>query len=218
MDYEIIVKKGIDKIKEGFVKIDGKIQNPSFLERYLIAATLKAIDLTNVIIFLCKNNFTNDSLIILRSLIEHSINMRWITNKNTEQRLKEYLSDLDKMQFGTLWCQPNLYARMEDIGFKNRDYYDFVVKLTYAHAHVNASVLKWGMVINDSRLKGDTFSNNAIYSIVAQMLGHVLKSLDTHFPGAFDYYNDIWKSIEVDYQNNTRKRLKEMVDRIKTKS
>jgi len=218
MNYEIIVKQGIDKINEGFVKMGGKIKNPSSLERYLIAATLKIIDLTNAIIFLCKNNFTNESLIILRSLIEHSINMRWITNKDTKQRLKGYLSDLGKMQFGTLWCQSDLYARMKEVGFKNKDYYDFVVKLTYAYAHVNASVLEWGMVIDDPKLKGATFSNNAIYSIVAQMLGHVLKSLDTNFQGFFDYYNDIWKSIKVDDQNNMRKRLKEMADRIKTES
>lgn len=210
MDYEILIQEAKKKIDEGFDKMGRKIEKPSFLERYLIASTLKAIRLTDVIIFLCKNNFTNESLIILRSLIEHSVNMRWIMNKNTEQRLNEYLSDLGKMKFGDHWTQSKLDQRMKDVGFKNKDYYDFVVKITYAHSHVNASSLEWHKVINDERLKGEGFSSNAIYSIVAQTLGHVLKSLDIHFNGFFNYYDYVWGKIKVD-KSSMRERLERII-------
>ena len=209
MDYEILIRKAKKNIDEGFDKMGRVIKNPSFLERYLVAATLKAVKLSDAIEFLCKNNFNQESLIILRSLIEHSINMRWIMNKNTEKRLKEYLSDLGKIKFGDYWTKQKFNKRMEEVGFENKEYYDYVVKITYAYSHVNASSLEWEKVINDRRL-GEKFANpQAIYSIVAQMLGHVQKSLDLHFKGKFNYYNDIWNSIKVD-----RSSMKEKLEKI----
>lgn len=209
MDYELLIQKAKKEIDDGFNKMGRTIKNPSSLERYLIASTLKAIKLSDAIVFLCKNNFNNESLIILRSLIEHSLNMHWIMKENTEARLKDYLSDLGKIDFGKRWTPDRFNKRIEDLGF-NKEYYDFVVKKTYAHSHVNASSLEWGSVINDERLKGEPFSAQAIYSIVAQMLGHVLKSLDMHFKGFFNSYSEILKEIKVD-RSSIRKKLEKMV-------
>jgi len=213
MDYELLIQKARKKIDEGFNKMGRKIENPSFLERYLIAAALKAIKLSDVVVFLCKNNFNDESIIVLRSLIEHSLNMHWIMKENTEIRLREYLSNLGKIDFRGYWTTKKFNKRMEDIGF-NKEYYDFVVKITYAYSHVNASSLEWNKVINDDRLKGEPFSAQAIYSIVAQMLGHVLKSLDMQFKGFFHSYNDVWGQIKVD-RSSIKERLEKMVDQFK---
>lgn len=212
MDYEKLIQEIKEKIDEGFVKVNGKIDHPSFLERYLVASTIKAVDLSNAIIFLCKKNFIVESLIILRSLIEHSINMRWIMNENTDKRLKEYLSDLEKIEFGNLWTNHNLKKRMEDVGFKDEEYYNYIVKITYSYSHVNASTLDWEKVINDDQFKIlEKFSSpQPVYAVMAQMLGHVIKSLDLHFKGLFNYAEDIWRKISVD-KGSMKKRLEEMI-------
>jgi len=209
MNYEFLIKKAKKEIDYGFDRMGRKIENPSFLERYLIVSTLKAIKLSDAIVFLCKNKFNNESLIILRSLIEHSFNMHWIMKKDTTERLKDYISDLEKVDFGGYWTKDNLKKRVKSLGI-GEEYYDFVLKYTYANAHVNASSLEWGKVIKIDSLKNRPFSPQAIYSIVAQMLGHVLKALDMHFKGFFNSYNEIWKEIEVD-KSSIRKKMKEII-------
>ncbi len=209
MNYELLIKKAKKEIDNGFNKMGRKIDNPSFLEKHLIVSTLKAVKLSDAIVFLCKNDFNNESLIILRSLIEHSVNMHWIIKDNTKEKLNNYISDLEKINYGERWTEVDLSKRLEDLGFQNRDYYDFVIKFTYSHAHVNASSLEWGEVIKIDGLNSEPFSAQAIYSIVAQMLCHVLKSLDMHFNGFFSSYSDIWNEIKVD-KSSLRKKIEEI--------
>lgn len=206
MKYENLIQEAKNKINEGFDKIGRKIDNPTNLERYLVAATIKAVNITNAIIVLCKNNFTDESLILLRSLIEHSVNMHWIMDRNTEERFDEFWSELLETNSG-FWAQRRFDGRMEDIGFEDKEYYDSVVKITYTYSHVSASSLNWDLVIDNVPKK--EFSAEAIYSVVAQMLGHVLKSLDMNFKGLFDY-NSIWKQIKVD-RTKIREKLKKII-------
>lgn len=216
MKYENLIQEAKNKIEEGFDKMDRKIDNPTHSERYLLVSTIKAIEITNAILLLCKNNHVNESLILLRSLIEHSINMAWITNKNSNKRLKEYLFDLQKNKFGNSWStNRNLKERMKDIGFKNEDYYDYVVKITYSYSHVNASSLDWDKVIKG--VPGKNFNGEAVYSIVVQMLGHVIKSLNSQFKGYFNYYIDIWKKIKVD-KSDMEKKIKQIFNQFEIKN
>jgi hypothetical protein len=210
---EDLIKEAKNNIERGFKEI-GEIEKPSKLEIFLIGSTIKTIRLTDSIILLCNNHFNDEALIILRSLIELSINMRWITKEDTENRLEEYLSDLEKIEFGSKWSKIPLDQKMINVGYPNKDYYDFVVKLTYSHSHINASVLKLVEILNNNLLKDSysSFSNEAIYAVTAQMLGHVLKSLDTNFKGTFSSHNDIWKKIKID-----KKDIREEIEKIKRK-
>ncbi|GAG80132.1 unnamed protein product [marine sediment metagenome] len=137
MDYKLLIEKAKEYINEGFANMGGKIEGPTMLDRYVLASAIKTIRFSNAIIRLCEEDFSKESLPILRSLIEHSINMRWIMAKDTERRLKQYLHDLEEKSLGKSWTNVDLLTRMSNIGFKNRDYYDFVVKYTYSYAHVN---------------------------------------------------------------------------------
>lgn len=206
---EELVQKAKQFIDDGFDKLGRTINNPSILDRYLLAATYKAVRFCESISILCKNGMTDEALPILRSLIEHSMNMRWIANKDSKIRLKQYMNDLGKKGFGAPWTNKNLVERMEEVGFKSRDYFDFCVKLTYSYAHVNASSLKWDEVFDDPRLSKEKWSPDSLYVVVAQMLGHVLKALDTHFTGKFSGYDDIWKQISVD--KDIRKKVEQVL-------
>lgn len=197
-DYRKLIQEAKKFADEGFGRLGRSISDPSMLDRYMIAATYKAFRLSNAISALCKQEMADEALSILRSLIEHVINMRWITNQHSIERLKLYMNDLGKKGFGAPWTNVNLNDRMFEVGFKDRGYFDYCVKVTYSYAHVNASSLNWAEVIDDPRLKKNRWSEDALYSVVTQMLGHVLKALDTHFPGKFNGYNDIWKQVRVD--------------------
>lgn len=197
MNYKLLIEKAVDYINEGFGNIGGRIENAAMLDCYLMAATHKAIRFSRAVINLCEENFTNESMPILRSFIEHTINMRWIMARDTEKRLKQYLRDWEKKNFGEKWTNATLLSRMSEIGFKNRDYYDFVVKFTYSYAHVNARTLDWGEVmVTDEEILKHKMSSGAVYSIVAQMLGHTLFALNTEYKGKFNYYREIWSHFK----------------------
>lgn len=192
-------------IETGFEKV-GNVIPSSLVDRYLRVAICKIINLEKSISILCEQGYTDESMIILRSFIEHSINISWIMQKDSLQRVRTYIlkDDLSK-GFGQYWTEKKLINRMKDIGFESRDYYDFCVKPTYSYAHVNSSSLKWNKVFDDPRLDSKPFSPEAIYQVEAQMLGHVLKALNTQFNGYFDKYEEIWKCIKVD--KNVRKKF-----------
>lgn len=195
---EKLVKSAKQFIDDGFDKMGKTLNSPSLLDRYFLAATYKAVRFSDSISVLCKRGMTDEALPILRSLIEHSINMRWIAHKDSKQRLKQYMDDLGEKGFGIPWTNINLIDRMKEVGFNNRDYFDFCVKVTYSYAHVNASSLRWGEVIDHPQLSKEKWSPDALYVVIAQMLGHVLKALDIHFTGNFKGHDDIWKQISVD--------------------
>lgn len=197
MNYKLLVEKAKKYIDKGFANMGGKIENVNILDldHYMLSSAFKAIRFTEAIVKLCEEDFTEECLPILRSLIEHTINMRWIMAKDTENRLQQYLRDLDKKSFGERWTNVNLSDRMSEIGFKNKDYYDFVVKYTYSYAHVNAISLDWEKVMNKKK-HDKKRSPQYIYSIVAQMLGHVLFALNTKYKGKFNYYREIWSHIK----------------------
>ncbi len=214
LDYKDLIKEAKSKIEEGFSKMNNRIDNPAPIERYLVVATLRADRLSDSIVTLCENGFGNEALIILRTLIEHSFNMRWIMEDDIESRLKKYLSDLENVSknisFGGGWSGKSLDKRMKEIGFVGREYYDYVVKLTYAYAHANASSLDWEKVIKDKRINLPQ-SSQPIYAVASQMLGHVLKSLELCFGEFSGCAEDIWGKINVDKSS-----IKEKLEEIKT--
>lgn len=213
MSYKVILENSIKSIFDDFEKMGGHIKNPSIIDRYLIAATYKAARLTNTLILLCENGKCEDALLILRSLIEHTVNMRWITTRDTKTRIKMYVNDISDKGFGAQWTDVNLYDRMKQISFEDKDYFDFCVKLTYSYAHVNALSLRWGEVYDDPRLRDDDWPPDAIYQVAAQMTGHVMLALNKNYKEYFKGYDRLWESIPVD--KDIRKKYEEVKEKLK---
>lgn len=213
MDPEELIKLAIKIIEDGFAKMGGTIKNPKLVDRYLLVSTYKCYKFYKSIDILCSSGYTDESMPILRSLIEHVINIRWILNKDTNKRIKVFvLNDLGDRGFGANWTNVTLLDRMREIGFKDRIYYDFCVKVTYSYAHVNSSSLNWYEVYDDKGLTERRWSSEAIYPIIAQMFGHVIKALGDRYKGFFESPNIIWNSIKVDHN------FKEKYERMRKKS
>ena len=142
--YLIFIQKSKEYIDQGFDTFQREIPTEDTIGVFLVLCTLRATRLSDAIIHLCKAGFTDESLPILRSLIETAVNMRWIMNKDTEQRLEQYYAKLagDKW-YGELWTSVNLRDRMKEIGFKGKleAYYDLVVKFCHDYTHGGARTL-----------------------------------------------------------------------------
>jgi|Deesub1362A_J573_1020465.scaffolds.fasta_scaffold24783_2 hypothetical protein len=193
MTYREIIDKAKKHLDEGFNQFSDREIESSQKKIFLVASYVRAIRLTDAIIILCEKGYTNESIPLLRSLIETAVNMRWVMNKDTDKRLEEYFSALQKEEFGGWWTSTNLKDRMKEIGFPN-DYYCMVVNYCHDQTHGNARVLPYHYLTKSSLQK--PFSKEAIYSITAQMLGHIIKALDDGYPEKFPWYKDVWKLIE----------------------
>jgi hypothetical protein len=209
MTKEQLIKDALEEINKGFTEVAKQLDTPSMEYRYLLAATYKAERFTRGIIALCHDNLTDESLSLLGSLIEHAITMRWITGDHTQARLKEYMHDLENGSFESNWANKKLFKRMKDIDPKDREYFEVCMKFTYGYAHASAASLGWNEVMDDPNLTDARFKPEAIYVVVAQMLGHVMKALNDQFPGNFTEYRHIWEQVKVD------RRIKEKFEKIR---
>lgn len=195
--YLDLIQKSKDYIDQGFDAFQRQIKTEDRIGGFLVLCTLRAAGLSDAIVHLCKAGFTDESLPILRSLVETAVNMRWIMNESTEERLKQYYTNLaEDKWYGERWTSVNLKERMKEIGFKGKleSYYDLVVKFCHDYTHGGVRTLPRRRLIPKTRKT--LMSAGAIYPITSQMLGHVLKALNDHWPGKFDSYKVIWKAIK----------------------
>lgn len=211
-----LINQGIAGIYSDFYEIKKKNRGLTNEDKFMLSLASKGIDLIKAITTLLKNNFNSEALILVRSLTEHSVNMRWILEDKSGKRKEDYLAELDKsnnFEFGVKWTNVDLSRRMEEIGFTNRDYYDFLVKFTYGFAHVNASSIDWRHLLN--KKDRNNFSADGIYPAMVQMVGHILKALNSRHENNFKLFEKMWKSINTnkdirkDFEKVIKERIKE---------
>lgn len=195
--YLTLIEKAKQYIDQGFDSFEREIQTKDKIGLFLVLSTIRAARLSDAIIHLCKADFTNESLPILRSLIETAVNIRWIMNKDTEERLKQYYANLaEDKWYGKPWTSVNLKDRMKEIGFKDKFqlYYNLVVKFCHDYTHGGVGTLPYRRLV--PKATRTSMSADAIYAVTSQMLGHVLKALNDYWSGKFNSYKVIWKAIK----------------------
>ena len=193
MDNKILVEKALKLIDRGFDKMDREVKNPSKLDYFLIGSVDKTLYITESIMLLCEKGYSQEAMILLRSLIELTINIRWITNKDTNARLNSYLDELKEPTFGSRWASKNIKDRAKELNF-NEDYYDFVIKFTYGYSHVNAQSLNLGRLITKQSKRKNI--SESVLVVSAQMLGHMMLALNSRYKSSFSEYNEIWSGIK----------------------
>lgn len=209
--YELLLDKALSLIDAGFEKMGREIKDPTILDRFLLASTYKVIRFCEALKILCNKGFSEEAFPVLRSIIELTVNTRWILNKDSMERLRSYLDDLGSKGFGKSWTNKSLSERMKELGFAE-EYYFFCVKVTYSYSHVNASSLAWGEVYDIPELKSERWKSESLYVVAAQMMGHFLFALDTKYPRFFPGYKEIWDQISVD--KDIKKKFDEVIKKI----
>jgi len=191
--YRDLIIKTIEKTDETFDLIGRKYQKtPTIIVVEGLSYT--SFHITGAILLLCENNFNQEATILLRSLIENTINLKWILHEDSDNRIRNYFRDISDKGFGSKWAgdKNNLKKRLLDVGL-TEEYYNKVVKITHSFSHTNAESLDWRNLKPDFPL----FSDEAILSVTYQMLGHTIEILNEYISQEFSYYKEIFEKFDA---------------------
>jgi hypothetical protein len=188
--YRQLIIETIDRSNKIFDEIGRDFPN---LRKNIIIEGLgyTSFHIAEAIVLLTDKNFNQEAAILLRSLIENTINLKWILNKDTEERIDLYFQDISEKGFGSTWANRNLKERMIEVGFPEV-YYEKVLKVTHSFSHTNAESLDWSNIDKDYTL----FPSEAILAVAYQMLGHVIKVLEDNISPKFNFSKEIFYNIQ----------------------
>ena len=203
MNYEELLADTEKKLDDAFTEM-GEIREPTLVDIYLLASAVKAIKFSESIMLLCSNRFVKQSLPLLRSFIEHAVNMRWIMHRDTEKRIREYLANLAKPTFGGFWTKISLENRMREIGFREQDYYDLLIKYISEYPHFETESISWNTVKNDERFLLSKIPIEAVRRITVQMLSHVAAALSVWYGTRFSFYKEINRKLSEELEKRTQ--------------
>jgi len=203
MDHILFIEEIQKKFREAFTR-RGKIIQESPVDYYLLAATVKGVRFTESILLLLRSGLVNESLPILESFLEHTVNMRWIMERETPVRLNKYLSDLKQASFGGFWTRLSLINRMKEIGLEQA-YYDYLLKYIYSFTHIDPNSLGWFELSGPSDTRrSPQISPAAVSSVTAYLLGHMARALSVRYGTAFHFYQEIWDRLRKDREERTQ--------------
>lgn len=189
------IEIAIKKIAEGFYNLKKKSIPETSKEEFLIGSSIRSINLSKAIINLCSSGFIAESVILLRSLIETSVNMRWVMNGDSTRRVKAYFATIDEPEWLGYWSRSSMGKKISEIGFR-KDYYTIVVLACHQYVHGKPESLPYRTMFPTKRSR-DFIDEDMMYLISALMLGHVIKALRTQWPQAFPkhYFEHIFNLV-----------------------
>lgn len=199
MEKNLITPKYKKEIKDLIVKTDQVFDRigrdfPDSRKNMVIAGlSYRSFQIASSIILLCDNHYESEASVLLRSLVENTIKLRWILNKETEERIGKYFQDPDAFEWGKENTGANLKDKMIELGFQD-EYYKKVVKVCHSYSHANAESINWFPILKIEGKSGIT--DGMIYSIVYQMLGHIVKTYHDHISIEFNFYKNVFKTLE----------------------
>jgi hypothetical protein len=188
-DYKNLILQTIKKSDNIFDEIGRTF--PKTQENIVIEGLgYTSFHIASAIILLTDNGFNQEATILLRSLIENTVNLKWIL-QDKENRIQLYFHDITGKGFGSSWANRNLKERLTEVGFP-KEYYDKVVKVTYSFSHTNAESLDWSNIQKDYPL----LSKDSILVVTYQMLGHIIQVLEKNISPKFDFAKEIFSHIK----------------------
>lgn len=123
--------KAIDDIKTIRILTLENISADTLAKQITFFHYIKAISLLDAIQILCRKNKANESGIILRSLLNLYINIKWLTSENMSYRMERYadfeiISKKRKMDFAN--AKPDNELEKEKIAELNKKFDEIVAK------------------------------------------------------------------------------------------
>ncbi len=179
-------QQALEIISKGYLGVESTVGGDSLKHKIVWLSLRRFLSNGEAIIILCNNGHELEALMLLRPLLELTVNTRWIVEDETEERLKEFIAaaeykDEDDIPvMGNYWTGKNLRRRMGDIGL-DEDYYRMVVKKLHEELHNHPARV--------ARAYGDkltSMSSASIYSIAIQMALHMVKAACQMYPHIFN--------------------------------
>jgi hypothetical protein len=181
-------------IDHGFSQAGKKLSPADPVQRALMLLASRAVAIGNALMLLALNNHANEGLPLLRSLLQLAVEMRWIAAEDGAARAKVFFETHKAAEWEKLWGAKALQERMGELGFQ-KELQQRSLSWAFDHLHANAQGLPWGHVFGENMEKGVS-GDEALRAAVAVM-GHVLKALELHWPGAFDGAEHLWEKSEM---------------------
>ena len=182
------------KIDNGFSQVGKKLAADDPVHRALMLLAGRCVSIANGLMILALNNHANESLPMLRSLLQLAVEMRWIAEKDSAPRALAFLSRAKDSEWTAFWDEKQLVERMRALGFQ-KALEERALLSCYDHVHANAQGLPWGHVFSENAHKGLT-GEDSLRSASA-IMGHVVKALDQRWPGAFPDAEHFWRKTEM---------------------
>ena len=180
------------RVDNGFSLVGRTLDSKDVVSRVLMLLASRTVAVANAIMLLGLNNHPNEGLPLLRSLFELAAHMRWVCEKDSLRRAEDFLEEHKNPDWQDLWPSRRLRDRMKALGF-GRALEEKALLSCYDHIHANALGLPWGHVFEEHRHAGATAED--LLSTTALLMGHVLKSLESRWPGKFPGADELWDNV-----------------------
>lgn len=184
-------QKALGIIFRGYKKAEKTVKHDNRQQQIVWLSIWRFLSHGRAILLLCNNKHELEAMMMLRPLLELTVNTRWVIEDETGEKLKAFLAatkyeDKDGIpEMGGFWSNKDLKGRMKDIGL-DEDYYRMVVKKLHEELHNHPARI--------ARAYGDKLTKidaESIYAIAAQMASHMLKAANQVYPDIFS---------ELDYE------------------
>lgn len=182
------------KIDHGFSQAGKRLSPEDKAQRALMLLASRSVAVSNALMLLCLNNHANEALPLLRSLLQLSVEARWIAAEDTAARALDFYDRHGDLEWEELWGEARLRERMAQLGFQ-KSVAEGQALDCRPHLYANAQGLPWGHVFHENAGKGVT--GEQVLCAAAAIMGHVIKALETHWPGSFEGAEHLWEQTET---------------------
>lgn len=181
------------RIDHGFSQVGRGLSAADPAHRALMLLASRAVAISNALMLLAMNNHANEGLPLLRSMLQISVEMRWIAAQDSAERSRLFFEEHRDAEWERLWGSAKLRERMLELGFQ-KSLQERAMLTCYDHLHANAQGLPWGHVFSENAQRG--ISGEEALRAAATVMGHVIKALDLGWPGKFEGAEQLWKETE----------------------
>mgnify|MGYP001589682967 CR=1 FL=1 len=171
-------------IDHGFSRVGRALKVEDPVDRALAGLAGRTIAIGNAIALLCGRQHANEALPLLRSLLEISVSMRWIADKDRPARAEEFLKETIAPRWDSFLSDERLLARMKALGYP-AELEDLARASCREHLKANAQGIPWGHVFEQDKCAGR--SGEEVARAAAGAMAHAVTALHEHwgeFPGA----------------------------------
>jgi hypothetical protein len=195
MTNELVAAAGAAKsaIDAGFSRVGRKLAKDDVTAGALMVLAARAVANANALAILAEHKHANESLPILRSLLETAVQMRWIVRADSAKRASEVLEERGKADWEDVWQETRVKSRAKELGFWDATF-ERVLSSCREHLNANAAGLPWGHVFAGKDDGG--VSADEVLRATTAVMAHVVKALDERWPGEFPGAEEMWKKAE----------------------
>jgi hypothetical protein len=169
-------------IDRGFSRVGAELSAGDDVARALMLLSCRSVAVSNALMVLAQHNHANEALPLLRSLLEMSVQARWIAAADSGARAREFLREHDRPQWDGLWAGRRLDERCAALGFP-AELRNQVQLWCREHLWGNAAGLPWAHVFTLPEPRDASAGD--VLEAAAGLMAEVVAALERRWPGRF---------------------------------